>query len=698
MRDRPPRAARVLHWQGQHIRMPNHIQGHQALDDSPADDHAVADPAPPDVDAGALRADRDAPGLVGRHVPGGPRHDPRADDRDPDGAQRAERAADLLFLDGVPDGPPLREQPAGDRPHRCRAGGARPRSASDFDRCGRPRSTWASATAASAASRPASSIRWPRSTTRRSATASTTSSASSSRSSCNGNQVEHPDDWMRFGNPVGNRPGRVHPGGASSTARSKTSSTTSGNYAPALGRHHERSSACPTTSRSPATAPTRSTSCASGPRARRTTSTWRPSTRGGYIEAVREKAIGETVSKVLYPNDKTETGKELRLVQQYFFVSCSLRDIIRRHFRTPGEFLERTSPTRSPSSSTTPTRRSPWSSSCASSTTSTNMAWDEAWDIITAHASPTPTTRCCPRRWRNGACRSSRRCCRATCRSSSRSTSACSTLVRGEVAGRRRQEAGLLAHRGERRRRWCAWPTSPSSARHSVNGVAALHTELLQQAPLPRFDALYPGQIPEQDQRHHAAPLAARSATRASPRSSPASSATTAGRATSTSCAASSSAPTTPGSRREFMAVKHANKVDLAAGDPGGVRRRPCRPDALFDVQIKRLHEYKRQHLNLLHILALYRRILQNPALDIAPRVFIFAAKAAPGYDVAKNIIRAINVDRRADQHRRPDRRTSSRSPSCPTTASRSPRRSSRPPTSPSRSPPRARRPPAPAT
>ena len=177
---------------------------------------------------------------------------------------------------------------------------------------------------------------------------------------------------------------------------------------------------------------------------------------------------------------------------------------------------------------------------------------------------------------------------------------------------------------------------------HAVNGVAALHTELLKKELFPHFDALYPGKF--QNKTNGITPR--RWLLDCNPRLAQLITQRLGSQDWVRNLDLLRGLERWEDDRafqQEFMAIKRANKVDLAA-----VIQRDCgvevSPDALFDVQIKRLHEYKRQHLNLLHILTLYRRILQQPTLEIVPRVFIFAAKAAPGYDLAKNIIRAINL------------------------------------------------------
>ncbi|HEX2101051.1 MAG TPA: glycogen/starch/alpha-glucan phosphorylase, partial [Candidatus Synoicihabitans sp.] len=360
---------------------------------------------------------------------------------------------------------------------------------------------------------------------------------------------------------------------------------------------------------------------------------------GGYVEAVREKAIGETVSKVLYPNDKTENGKELRLVQQYFFVSCSLRDIIRRHFRDSGNswdnFAEKVAVQLNdthPAVAVAELMRI--------LVDEHDLPWERAWQIVTSTFGYTNHTLLpeALEKW--------------------------SVPLFERVLPRHKQIIFEINHRlmQEVEARWpgdnakkaiCSLIDENGSksirmanlavvGSHAVNGVAALHTELLKRDLFPHFDALYPGKL--QNKTNGITP-----------------------RRWLLECNGALADAITrrlgskdwvrnldllrglerfadePAFQQEFMAIKRANKEALAA-----VIKASCgvevSPDALFDVQIKRLHEYKRQHLNLLHILALYRRLLQNPSLDVVPRVSVFAAKAAPGYDLAKNIIRAINV------------------------------------------------------
>jgi starch phosphorylase len=178
-------------------------------------------------------------------------------------------------------------------------------------------------------------------------------------------------------------------------------------------------------------------------------------------------------------------------------------------------------------------------------------------------------------------------------------------------------------------------------ASSKVNGVAALHTDLLRKDLFHDFDALYPGKIV--NMTNGITPR--RWLLACNPRLS----ALITGQIGDAwpkdlkQLQQLNRYADDASFQAEFMAIKHANKVDFAqwvAQHCGEV----IDPHALFDVQIKRLHEYKRQHLNLLHILTLYRRLLNDPNHVMVPRVFIFGAKAAPGYALAKCIIRALNL------------------------------------------------------
>ncbi|MFI3291029.1 MAG: glycogen/starch/alpha-glucan phosphorylase [Opitutales bacterium] len=359
---------------------------------------------------------------------------------------------------------------------------------------------------------------------------------------------------------------------------------------------------------------------------------------GGYTDAVTQKAQSETISKVLYPNDKTENGKMLRLIQQYFFVSCSLQDIIRRFKVANGtnwDLLPEKAVIQL--NDTHPAIAVP--ELIRLLVDIEGLTWEYATSLtqkIFAYTNHTLLPEALEK-W-------SVSLFEALLPRHLQIIYEINRIWLEEVEAKFPNNDNLksrvsIIEEGSERMVRMAYLAVVGS--FSVNGVAEIHSRLLTENLLRDFFELSPekfnnktnGITPRRWLKTSNKGLSALIDEAIQDKTWPANLDLLRGLEAHADDAVF---------QEKFMAVKRENKVRLAK-----IVKELCdveiSPDALFDVQIKRLHEYKRQHLNLLHILRLYRALLHNPDMDITPRVFIFGAKAAPGYDIAKNIIYAIN-------------------------------------------------------
>ncbi|MEC8867068.1 MAG: glycogen/starch/alpha-glucan phosphorylase, partial [Verrucomicrobiota bacterium] len=357
--------------------------------------------------------------------------------------------------------------------------------------------------------------------------------------------------------------------------------------------------------------------------------------QGGYVEAVREKAMGESISKVLYPNDETENGKELRLVQQYFFVACSIQDMMARFLRLHDDWEEFPDKVVVQLNDTHPAVAV--LELMRIFLDEKKLGWEKSWNLVRRTFAYTNHTLLpeALETWGEALFEHVLPRHMQIVREINR------RFVEEELASKwpgdhEKIQNMSIVEGGQVRMAYLSVVGS-----HSVNGVAALHTKLLKGKLMKDFADLYPekfnnktnGITPRRWLLGCNPELAKLIDSVVGPEW-----------VTNLNLLRGLDKVADDASfQEEFMKIKQGNKGVLAhmLESEMGLT---VDPSAIFDSQIKRLHEYKRQHLNLLHILTLYRRLLHDPDLPICPRVFIFGAKAAPGYHLAKVIIHAINL------------------------------------------------------
>ncbi|MGD8950977.1 MAG: glycogen/starch/alpha-glucan phosphorylase [Desulfobacterales bacterium] len=357
---------------------------------------------------------------------------------------------------------------------------------------------------------------------------------------------------------------------------------------------------------------------------------------GDYYGAVNEKVVSETVTKVLYPNDEPEAGKRLRLAQQYFFVSCSLQDMLRLHRLMGGKpetFHEKVAIQLNdthPSIAVAELMRL--------LVDEHQIEWEQAWHVTqstfcyTNHTLlpealekwPLPLFGSLLPRHLEIIFEINRRFLEEL-------------RVKYPGDDQRLSRMSLIDETGER---YVRMAHLASVGSHAINGVAELHSELLKRDVMRDFHEY----MPEKFTNVTNGVTPRRFVVVSNPKLS---------RLISSRIGEGwirnlqelrglESSVNDPDFQKEWQRIKWENKQDLALL----IRERTgiaVDADSLFDIQVKRLHEYKRQHLNVLHIITLYNRLKHDPKLKVVPRTFVFGGKAAPSYFMAKLIIKLIN-------------------------------------------------------
>ena len=353
-----------------------------------------------------------------------------------------------------------------------------------------------------------------------------------------------------------------------------------------------------------------------------------------YLHATQEKTRAEDISRVLYPNDSTDEGKKLRLKQQYFFVSASLQDILRKfkkiHGRNFDKFAEFTA---IQLNDTHPVIAIPELMRLLLDVE--GVSWEKAWGIVEKTFSYTNHTILAEalEKWWVGLYEQ-------VVPRVYQITQGINDQLKGFLAekfpndparqGRMAVIQGNMIH--------MAWLAIYGS--HTINGVAALHTEILKKKELKDWYEIYPERFQNKTngitQRRwllQSNPQLAKLITELL------------GDKWITDLSQLKRLEEyveDEGILRRILEIKHEKKIELVnyLRETQGIE---INPNSIFDMQIKRLHEYKRQLLNIFHVIGLYHKLKLNPSMEFNPVTYIYGAKAAPGYLMAKGIIRLIN-------------------------------------------------------